>query len=34
MSAYLESHRDFSDIQDARPRPLAELEEQTLDAVR
>jgi len=34
MAQYLEDYREFSDIQDAQPRPLSDLEEQTSDAVR
>jgi hypothetical protein len=34
MEHYLEDYREFSDIQDAQPRHLSELEEQTSDAVR
>jgi B12-binding domain/radical SAM domain protein of rhizo-twelve system len=34
MAHYLEDYREFSDIQEAQPRPLSELEEQTSDAFR
>ena len=34
LASYLEAYRDFSDIQDARPLPLSELEGDTRDAFR
>jgi hypothetical protein len=34
MAHYLDDYREFSDIQEAQPRALSDLEEQTIDAFR